>query len=237
MDEWRTLLYPLGFLSSLAFGARFMIQWWQSEKAQRTVVPRSFWQLSLMGNLWLMLHSFIQMQYHVCLAQACNAIISWRNLNLMQTSRPAVSFKAVCYLFIASILLISIAFAAQDWWLMNEGHWFRIPTAPWQVASAPSASLFWHALGTLAYLLFSSRFWLQWWFAEKAHTSQLPLAFWWFSLIGALLSIAYFLRIHDSVNLIGPLLGIIPYIRNLMLSSKRTKNWPANEPKSLSSQD
>lgn len=220
IDEWRTFLYPLGFLSGLAFGARFIIQWLQSEKAQKSLVPRTFWHLSLLGNILLLLHSLIQVQYHICLVQACNAVISWRNLNLMQTQKPAVSFKTVCGLLIGSIVLISLIFLAQDLWLMNEGNWFRVPNAPWQAASASSVSFFWHVLGTVAYLLFSSRFWLQWWFAEKAHASLLPENFWWLSLIGALLSIIYFLRIGDSVNLIGPLVGIIPYLRNIMLIHK-----------------
>lgn len=220
MDEWRTFLYPLGFLSSLAFGARFIIQWLQSEKAQKSLVPRSFWLLSLAGNLLLMLHSFIQIQFHICLVQVCNAIISWRNLDLMQTERPAVSFKTVCFLLMGSVLATSLAFAAQDWWLMHDGTWFRIPTAPWQTSSNPALSFFWHIFGTIGYLLFSSRFWVQWWYTEKAHASQLPVSFWWLSLIGALFSIAYFLRMGDSVNLIGPLVGLIPYLRNLMLIHK-----------------
>lgn len=223
LDEWRTLLYPLGFLSALAFGARFIVQWLQSEKAQQSMVPRSFWQLSLAGNLLLLLHSFIQVQYHVCLAQVCNAIISWRNLNLMQTQRPVVSFRVVCWLLGGSLVLTSCAFVAQDWWLQQEGHWFRIPTTPWQTTSIASVSFLWHVLGTLAYLLFSSRFWIQWWLAEKSHSSQLTTSFWWLSLIGALLSIAYFLRINDSVNLLGPLVGMVPYIRNLMLLKKEKK--------------
>lgn len=220
MEEWRVFLYPLGFLSVLTFGARFIIQWLQSEKAQKSLAPRPFWQLSLLGNLLLMLHGFIQIQYPVCFVQTCNAIISWRNLNLMQTQRPAVSFKTICTLLIGSVLFISLAFTAQDWWLIRDGNWFRIPTAPWQATSALSVSFFWHALGALASILFSSRFWIQWWFAERTHLSQFPLVFWWLSLIGGILSIAYFLRINDSVNLIGPLVGMIPYIRNLMLIYK-----------------
>lgn len=219
-DKWRTFLYPLGYLAALAFGARFIIQWLQSEKAQKSLVPRSFWHISLLGNLLLMIHSFIQVQYHVCIVQVCNAVISWRNLNLMQTRRPPVSFRTVSLLLLGSIFLASLAFAAQDWMFMRVANWFRIPTAPWQTSSTSSVSFFWHVLGTMAYLLFSSRFWIQWWLAERAHASQLPLSFWWISLIGALLSIAYFIRIGDSVNLIGPLVGIVPYVRNLMLIRK-----------------
>lgn len=220
MDEWRTLLYPLGFLSSLAFGARFIIQWLQSERAHKSVLPRSFWQISLLGNLLLLLHSFIQVQFHICIVQGFNAVISWRNLDLMQTRRAPLSFKGVCWLLMGSFLFISLIFAAQDWWLTREGDWFRIPTAPWQASLSPSVSFFWHALGSIAFFLFSSRFWIQWWFAESAHTSYFPRCFWWLSLTGAILSIAYFLRIHDTVNLIGPLVGLIPYVRNLMLQAK-----------------
>ncbi len=221
MDEWRTFLYPLGFLSALAFGARFIIQWLQSEKAQKSLVTRSFWQLSLLGNILLMMHSFIQIQYHIYIVQVCNAVISWRNLNLMQTKRPPLSLRTVCLLLIGIMLASSLAFAFQDWLLIGEGNWFRIPIAPWQSSSISSVPLFWHILGTLGTLLFSSRFWVQWWFAERAHKSQLPLSFWWLSLIGALLSIAYFIHIDDSVNLVGPLLGLVPYVRNLMLMQKK----------------
>lgn len=220
MEEWRVILYPLGFLSAFAFGTRFIIQWLQSEKAQKSFAPRSFWQISLLGNLLSIFHSFIQIQYSVCVVQGCSAIIAWRNLNLMQIERSKVSFKTVCLLLIGIVFFISFAFAAQDWWLMREGTWFRIPTAPWQSTTVSAVPFFWHALGMLAYILFSSRFWIQWWFAEKAHTGQFPIAFWWLSLMGALLSIAYFLRINDSVNLIGPLIGLIPYVRNLMLIYK-----------------
>jgi len=220
MDEWRSFLYPLGFLSSLAFGARFIIQWLQSEKAHKIVVPRLFWQVSLLGNLLLLVHSFIQVQFHICIVQSFNAVISWRNLNLMQTVKPPLSFQKVCALLIGSAIATSSAFLLQDWWLMRELDWFRVPTAPWQSISAPSVSLFWHALGSIAFVLFSSRFWIQWWFAEKARTSYFPSSFWWLSLVGALLSIVYFLRINDSVNLLGPLVGLVPYIRNLMLQSQ-----------------
>lgn len=223
MDEWRTFLYPLGFLSSLAFGARFIIQWLQSEKGCVSLVPRSFWQISLLGNVLLLIHSFIQVQFHICIVQGFNAIISWRNLDLMQMKRKPISFDKVCWLLVGSFFLISSAFIAQDLWLTQEGNWFRIPTAPWQTASTSSISFFWHMMGTFAFFLFSSRFWVQWWFAEQAYRSYFPRSFWWLSLIGAILSIAYFIRIQDSVNLIGPLIGLIPYIRNLMLQSELQK--------------
>lgn len=222
MEEWRIWLYPLGFVASLFFGGRFLLQWIQSEKAHQSVVTRTFWQLSLVGNFLLFLHSLLQVQIHICLVQACNAVISWRNLNLMQRNKPPCSLTTVIVIMLASILATIAAFALQELFFKMEGGWFRVPVAPWQQQSA-SASLIWHLAGALGYFLFSCRFWIQWWLAERSHSSSLPLSFWWMSLVGALLSILYFIRIDDSVNLIGPLVGIIPYIRNLMLMKKTSE--------------
>jgi lipid-A-disaccharide synthase-like uncharacterized protein len=221
LEEWRTFLYPLGFLSAIAFGGRFIIQWLESERASKTVVPRSFWILSLIGNILLAIHSFIQVQYHICLVQVCNAIISWRNLNLMKQVDKQFSFKAVLsFLFLAATLTTG-AFILQDLILQHSTtHWFRTPVAPWQTGKHVDVSFFWHLLGTIAYLLFSSRFWLQWMISERAQKSELPLSFWWLSLIGAVFSIAYFTHLGDLVNLIGPLVGLVPYIRNLILMQK-----------------
>ena len=107
-EEWRVLLYSLGFLASLAFGLRFLIQWMTSERMQKSVVPPIFWKLSLSGNLLLLIHSFIQMQLHVFLIQSCNAVISWRNLNLMQAPERQVSFTTTLKILF-SFLFVNIS--------------------------------------------------------------------------------------------------------------------------------
>lgn len=221
MEEWRSFLYPLGFLSALAFATRFIIQWIESEKVQKSLVSPLFWKISLFGNLILTLHSFIQIQYHVCIIQTCNAVIAWRNLDLMQQKREPRSLNNTLVILIASMTLISLAFALQE----PSGDWFRIPTPPWQKRQIIPISIFWHIIGSIGYFMFSSRFWIQWILAEKFHKNNqeeksLPLTFWWLSLGGAALSIAYFLCIGDTVNLVGPALGFIPYFRNLVLIYK-----------------
>lgn len=217
MEEWRVILYPLGFISALAFSGRFLIQWLQSERAHQSVVPFSFWRLSLTGNLLLFLHSLIQIQVNVAIVQALNAVISWRNLNLMQTKKAPLPFYGVLGMLFFSLIFTCSAFALQHSLFHLDEGWLRTPSAPWQKGSHDPVSINWHIIGFLGYFLFSSRFWIQWWSAEKKLKSLLPLSFWWLSLSGALLSIGYFIRIGDTVNLIGPLVGIIPYIRNLML--------------------
>jgi lipid-A-disaccharide synthase-like uncharacterized protein len=226
VEDWRIWLYPLGFLASIAFASRFFVQWYTSEKAKKSIVPRVFWQLSLWGNICLILHSLIQMQCHVCLIQSSNAVISWRNLNLTQTDSPPVPFRRVVLYMFLTLSLVFGTFWLENWLLSEHGSWLRTPIAPWQTRSTPPIATYWHVIGGLSYFLFASRFWIQWLYAEKSHSDELPLVFWWLSLLGACLSIFYFLRINDLVNLMGPLLGFIPYIRNLMLILKAKRVNP-----------
>lgn len=237
MEEWRTYLYPLGFIASIAFSARFIIQWLESEKNRRSIVSPLFWQLSLIGNILLWFHALIQLQYHICLIQTCNAVISWRNLDLMRIKNKPCSLTSVLGMMSGAILFVTLLFLLQNICL-NEG-WFRVPIAPWhtpQSSSNASTSLAWHLFGTLGFTLFSLRFWIQWAWVENTaiqcrrdknsfsrvmeHLQQFPLLFWWLSISGSLLSIIYCMHINDTVNLIGPVVGIIPYVRNLMLMYK-----------------
>lgn len=203
MDAWRELLYPLGFLSSAAFGARGLVQWLKSESKKESITPPLFWYLSVVGNLLLALHSLIQAQYHVYIVQVCNAVISWRSINLMQP-RPISTKKTVW-------ALLTIALGATLLYIpINGSFWFG-------VFSSEQVPTLWHVLGFTGLLLFASRFWVQWWYAEKEQSSDLGVLFWWISLVGDLLTLVYFFRIKDPVNLIGPIFGLVPYVRNLML--------------------
>lgn len=222
MDELRAILYPLGFLSSLAFGARFFIQWMQSEIKQQSVVSRAFWYLSLAGNLSLAVHSLIQVQYHVCLIQSLNAVISWRNLSLMTPNKIQPSLKQVFFYLFATAAAVTAIFTLQDIYLFgSQWDWFRTPTHQWQQTQQQSLPFAWHVIGFASYALFSSRFWIQWLESEKHQKSELGLSFWWLSISGASLSVFYFISIHDIVNIIGPVIGLIPYTRNLMLIYKK----------------
>ena len=216
MDDWRILLYPLGFIPSLAFGLRFLLQWIQSERKGESIVSPLFWYLSIVGNVLFMIHAFIQVQYPICLIQGCNAVLSWRNLNLFHGGAEKTSQNSIIAILLSLCGLITVAFMFQ-----GHEHWMRIPTAPWENITKVRVSLFWHILGSVGFFLFASRFWLQWWMAEKAKKSYLPEAFWWVSVFGALIIITYSIKISDSVNLIAPAIGLIPYLRNLMLIQKK----------------
>lgn len=211
-EELRQLFYPLGFISTLAFSLRFLAQWIYSESKGKSLVNRSFWLLSLLGNLSLLVHSGIQLQYPICVIQALNGVIAIRNLNLMGKAEKVWKFSTVCFLLILALVLPTFGF-----WLGSPSHWLRTPVHTFLFSKVNSVSVAWHLVGSIGVLLFALRFWLQWFEAEKKGVSTLSETFWHLSLVGAVLSLAYFFFIGDLVNLLGPLFGIIPYLRNLML--------------------
>jgi lipid-A-disaccharide synthase len=213
-DEWRIILYyPLGILASMFFSLRLLIQWFKSEKLGFSYVDETFWKLSLIGNLFLLVHYTIQGQYPFSLVQVANGLISWRNLDLM-TKKPPYSLLKTVLIFI-SVLLLSCLFFAVIGALTNTA-WMNIPRTS-SSSTVKDPGLLWHAMGFLGQGLFSSRFWLQWWASERNQKSELGLLFWWTSLVGSILSGVYFLKIHDVISFLGQFFGVIPYFRNLML--------------------
>ena len=81
----------------------------------------------------------------------------------------------------------------------------------------------WVALGFVAQAIFASRFIVQWIASEKEGRSYVPVAFWYLSISGGLLMLAYAIYRQDPVFILGQSTGVIVYTRNLMLI-RRTKH-------------
>lgn len=73
----------------------------------------------------------------------------------------------------------------------------------------------WLAVGFLGQALFSTRFILQWLASEREKRSVVPVAFWWFSLLGGLTLLAYAIHRRDPVFILGQGAGLVVYMRNL----------------------
>lgn len=215
-DAWREVLYiPLGVIPALFFGSRWIVQWIQSERKGSSVSGPAFWGLSLCGNILLLLHYLIQVQYHFALMQAINATISWRNLNILRSVSP-YSTRQVLWIALGVVTFVTLLFAVQGHWVIGEWAWIRTPITPFSSQSHTYA-FSWHLLGTAGMLLFASRFWWQWWLAERHMRSDFDTMFWYLSMIGSLLTVAYALQIGDVVSLLHNGLAVIPSLRNLML--------------------
>jgi lipid-A-disaccharide synthase-like uncharacterized protein len=85
----------------------------------------------------------------------------------------------------------------------------------------------WVALGFVAQAIFASRFIVQWIASEKEGRSYVPVAFWYLSISGGLLMLAYAIYRQDPVFILGQSTGVIVYTRNLMLIH-RTKHADAD---------
>ena len=79
----------------------------------------------------------------------------------------------------------------------------------------------WVAFGTAGQLIFFSRWIIQWFFSEKLKVSHIPLAFWWCSLFGGLITLIYAHHIGSFPFMLAQAIGIIVYSRNLILINKR----------------
>ena len=79
---------------------------------------------------------------------------------------------------------------------------------------------FWLAFGLIAQLLFTARFLVQWISSERAGQSVVPMAFWFFSMGGGLMTLVYGIVKREPVIIMGQGLSTIIYIRNIMLILK-----------------
>ena len=78
----------------------------------------------------------------------------------------------------------------------------------------------WVAFGTIGQLVFFSRWIIQWLSSEKNKLSTIPVAFWWFSLVGGLITLIYANHIGSFPFMLAQLIGLIVYSRNLYLIYK-----------------
>ena len=78
-------------------------------------------------------------------------------------------------------------------------------------------SKIWLGIGFFAQLLFSARFLVQWLASERAGKSIVPLLFWYLSIAGSLMLLAYAVYRKDPVFILGQSMGIFIYTRNLYL--------------------
>jgi lipid-A-disaccharide synthase-like uncharacterized protein len=83
----------------------------------------------------------------------------------------------------------------------------------------------WLVLGFLGQGLFFTRWIVQWFRSERERKSTIPLSFWYLSLVGGLITLAYALYRRDPVFIAGQSVGSLVYLRNLMLIHR---NKPAD---------
>ena len=83
LDLWAAI----GLVAQLAFTGRFVVQWIASERQGKSVVPVSFWYLSLAGSAGLLFYAIVRGDPVFNLGQSFGSIISMRTLVLISRER------------------------------------------------------------------------------------------------------------------------------------------------------
>ncbi len=73
----------------------------------------------------------------------------------------------------------------------------------------------WYLIGFFGQFFFMMRFVVQWVHSERQRRSVIPLAFWFFSIGGGSVLLAYAISRQDPVFIAGQSLGLLIYARNL----------------------
>ena len=79
---------------------------------------------------------------------------------------------------------------------------------------------FWLAFGLAAQLFFGARFLVQWISSERAGRSVVPMAFWFLSVGGGLMTLIYGIVKREPVIILGQAMATVIYVRNIMLILK-----------------
>lgn len=74
----------LGFAGNILFGSRFLLQWLQSEREKKLVVPAYFWHLSFWGSVLNLFYAFHLDSAPLILGVAALPFIYGRNLVLLR---------------------------------------------------------------------------------------------------------------------------------------------------------
>jgi lipid-A-disaccharide synthase-like uncharacterized protein len=105
------------------------------------------------------------------------------------------------------------------------------PTGVWAIdlqailGVSSRAEMIWISIGFLAQFVFGMRFIVQWIASERAGQSVIPVAFWYLSIGGGVIMLAYAIYRHDPVFIWGQGIGLAVYLRNItmILNAKRAK--------------
>ena len=90
-----TFWLVLGFAGQAAFSGRFIVQWLASEREGRSVVPVTFWLLSIVGSMILLAYAVHRRDPVFVLGQATGVFIYLRNLHLIRREARSLGARGV----------------------------------------------------------------------------------------------------------------------------------------------
>ena len=83
----------VGFLGQAMFSMRFLVQWLQSERQRRSIIPVAFWYFSILGGITLLAYAIWRQDPVFILGQAAGLVIYARNLYFIWRERSLATQK------------------------------------------------------------------------------------------------------------------------------------------------
>jgi lipid-A-disaccharide synthase-like uncharacterized protein len=194
-------IISIGFLAQGLFFLRIITQWFKSEKEGEVLSPVIFWQISLVASILMLTYGILRHDFAIVVGQLLVYMIYIRNLQLKN------AWKSMRW--VARILAILVPLGYM-FWLIYSGSFSSI-------LKNEDVSTFWLIWGTLAQIVFISRFFYQWIFSEKEKDSVFPLGFWVISILGSSMIFTYSIPRLDPVLFASHGFGIFVYTRNILL--------------------
>jgi lipid-A-disaccharide synthase-like uncharacterized protein len=200
-------VFAIGFAAQLLFATRMIVQWVQSEKAGKSLSPVIFWQLSILGSLTFLIYGILRHDFAIVLGQTLVYFIYIRNLHLKERW---LTIPLIFRMFVIIAPLVTLGFLLSDAHgdisslLKNEE--ISLPLQIW---------------GSLGQVIFTIRFFIQWFDSESKNESVLTRRFWFVSLAGSFMIVTYAVFRYDPVLFFGQLAGMLVYLRNLILVRNR----------------
>jgi lipid-A-disaccharide synthase-like uncharacterized protein len=191
----------LGWLGLVCYFTRGLIQWIASERAGDSIAPTAFWWVSVAGAVLLSIYSTHRAEPIFLAGYLVTLGIYLRNLWILRVPGTDLGPLPVTLLAVVAWALV-VTVGLND---LKPGY---------------GDSVVWLLVAVFGQMLWSSRFVVQWYLSERAGESHIPEAFWWISLGGNTMMLAYAIRVGDPVWIAGLLLGPIAQVRNLMILSR-----------------
>jgi len=85
-----TVWLMVGFAGQLMFTSRFLVQWLQSERQKRSVIPVAFWYFSIAGGVTLLAYAIHRADPVFTVGQLAGVFIYGRNLYFIRKERHAL---------------------------------------------------------------------------------------------------------------------------------------------------
>ena len=91
MNQFKFDIWTIwGFIAQGFYFARFVVQWFQSEKQGKIVIPHVFWILSLIGAAMLIVYALVRFDIVFLIAGILQLIIFTRSLMISSKSKKNI---------------------------------------------------------------------------------------------------------------------------------------------------